>query len=136
MLVHVILFQRSLRPSSFFFILVSFFCPMAVFSTALVFHLTYSFFYLIYSAIDSFQSTFHLLHCSSLLFKASVSIQHFLYLLSLYLHSFSEILDHLFYCLYPEFFFSRLPISTSLSCSYRDLSCSFFCNKSLPPPFV
>lgn len=118
---------------------------MAVFSTTLVFYLAYSFFYLIYSAIDSFQSTFQLLHCSSLLFKAC--------LCSAFLVSsqsvppfFSEILDHLFCvftlnsfsvdCLYPLHLvvltgFYLVPSSVTSFCHL--LLSNFLCLWSLLP---
>ena len=53
MLIHLMLSQRFLRLSLFIFILFSLFCSVAVISTT-VFQLTYSFFCLRYSAIDSF----------------------------------------------------------------------------------
>ena len=64
-----------------------------------LFQLTYLLFCLIYPAIDSFRYIFYfsycILHLCSLYHL--VHIKHFFYLLSLWLHSFSEILDHLYY---------------------------------------
>ena len=57
--VCLMLSQRCLRLSSFIFILFSIFCFTAVISTHSVFHVTYLFFCLSYSALDSFLSTVH-----------------------------------------------------------------------------
>ena len=56
-LVHLMLPQRSLRLSLFLFILFSVFCSMAKIPP--FFQVTYPFFCLSYSSIDSFQCTFH-----------------------------------------------------------------------------
>ena len=53
MVVRLMLSQRSLRLSSILFILFSLFCSMTVIST-IIFQVTYPFFCLSYSAIDSF----------------------------------------------------------------------------------
>ena len=63
MLVHLMLSQRSLRLSSILCILFSLFCSLAVISTSLIFQLTYPFFCLSYSAIDSFSSIFYISNC-------------------------------------------------------------------------
>ena len=76
-----------------------------------VFQLTYSFFGLSYSAIDSFQSIFHFSYfivylCLFVLQFLQVFVNHFLYPLDPYLHSFFEVLDHLYYH-YSELFFRQ-----------------------------
>ena len=110
---------------SFFFLFL--FCSNGFFPY--VFQLTYSFFNLIYSASPSsvfFISVtvlFNLVCSLNLLF-----VKYFLYLLSLRLHSFSVILDHLQHYYFELFFQEDCLSLLHLVYSSSVLSCSFFGN--------
>ena len=122
MLVCLILCQRSLRQSLLLFILFPLFCSVAVISTnQSVFQLTYSFFCLIYSAIDSFQGFFISVTVFFisvyLFFKSSSSLLNISFIFSvcisiLFLRSWI-----IFTIIILNSFSGRLSISTSLSCS-------------------
>ena len=120
--------QRSLRLSTFLFIPFSTFCSTTVISTT-VFQLTYLFFSLIYSAVDSFYCIFHLSYCIvHLFFKTCSSLLN----ISCILLVCASIL-FLRYCILFTIitlnsFSGNMPISTSLSCSSVFLSWSFIWN--------
>ena len=108
MLVCLMLSQRFLRLSSFLFIVFSLFCSTAVISNHLFFrsliHSSASFILLLIPSSVFFFS-FHLLYCLShfVCFSDLLFVKIFFYFLSLWVHSSSEILDHL-YCHCSEFF--------------------------------
>ena len=101
-LVHFMLSQRSLRLSLFLF------CSTASISTIFLFQLTFSFFCLSYSAINSFWCFFFFFPSDCIvclyLFSSSRFVNYFLYLLDPCLHSFFGTLDHVYHH-YSEFFF-------------------------------
>ena len=138
MLVHVILFQRSLRPYSFFFH-SSFF----ILFHGSVFHYSCLSSHLFVLLPHLFCYWFLLEYISVIILFISVCSLKVLSLLNIScIFSVCTSILILRSCIVFSFVFTlnsfsgRLPISTSLSCSYRVLSCSFFCNMSLPPRFV
>ena len=125
MLVHLIVVpdvsETILNPfHSFFFILL---CSSYFYY--FIFQVTYSFFCLSYSAIDSFQKILNFIycvvhHCLFALQFFQVLVKCFLY----FLRSISKILDHLYYH-YSEFFFRQAVCFLFIFSSGGFLPCSF-----------
>ena len=130
MLVHLMLFQRSLRLFSFLFFAYSLFCSMAMISITLSFSLFILlqlfcyWFFLMYSS-------FQLLYCS----LVSLFFNPFGFTLNISLNFsicvsvlFPKILDHLYY--HYSTFFQRGCLSPFHLVVLMGLSCSFICNMS------
>jgi len=113
MSVHLMLFQRPLRPfHSFFYILFS----SSDFHHS-VFHVIHPLFCLSYSAIDSFHCIIHL----CLFFSSCRSLVSISYILSIVFPRSCIILT----IVILNYFSRRLPISTSFNCLSEVLPCLF-----------
>ena len=129
MLVYLVLLQSSLGLSLIFFNLFFFFNPVPwpLFPHS-VFHFTFSFFCLSYSAIDSFQCIFHFSYYVHLclFFSSSKSLLNisciFLISAPILFLSFGIIFTII------NFFSAKLSVSSSFVWSCRFLLCLFLCN--------
>ena len=135
MLVSLMLSQRSLRPSSFLFILFSLFFPMAVISTlsstSLIFLLSVILLLICYSVLLFFISYIELFIFICLFFKSSSSllnISHNSRISASILFLRSWIILTI---ITLNSFSGRLPITFSFSCVCGFLSCSFVADFTL-----
>ena len=104
------LFQRSLKLSSYLFILFSLSCCTVLISTILSFSSSIcsspSFILLSIPSIVFFFS-YCVVHLFLYVRSSNFFVKHFLYLFSLCLHSFSEIFNHLYYSFTFIYFWGR-----------------------------
>ena len=119
MLVHLMLPQRSLRLSSFLFILFLYSALWQWFPS--VSQVTYLFFCLSYSDVDSFSYIIHL----CLFFSSSRSLVNFSCIFSIFASILFPRSWIIFTMIILNSFYGRLPVSTSLSCFSGVLSCPF-----------